>query len=68
MLLLEQSMTLMVREMTSCHSALVTFFDLLPKGNSLASGDGFWAQSMAVVRVLCQLIMSRLVICVLFKQ
>lgn len=66
MLLQEQNMTLMVKERKNCHFVLVTFFVLLPKGNSLESGDGFWAQLTAVVRVLFQLITSRLEICALF--
>ena len=66
MLLQEQNMTLMVKERKNCHSVLGKFFDQLPKGNSLASGDGFWVQLTAVMRVLFRLITSRLEICVLF--
>ena len=65
MLLQEQNMTLMVKERKNCHSVLGKFFDQLPKGNSLASGDGFWVQLTAVMRVLFRLITSRLEICVL---
>ena len=61
MLLQEQSMILMVKGMMSCPFVLVIFFDLLPRGSNLASGDGFWEQWTAMLRGLFLLTMSRLV-------
>ena len=62
MLLPEQSMILMVKMMRSCHSVLVTFFDLLPRESSHALEVGSWVVLMAAVRELYLLIMLRFVV------